>query len=355
MLQNVRIRRALSLDPMGIWHIETNEKVKEVDASFGFVFVSLLDGRLLWKSLLDDDGQFESMKDEHLKVIHMESHIDYCLIALVEHAVSSKQYIYYYDESKEEMIELYDFNDFQKRISWIVFEKFRVDCLHGLVLDEENNLYSLSINGNIIERKPISIESCGIVSKIYSGAYHFVILDEKGYVYTMGNNSYCQCGITTVVNNDQLDFPKSVTIPQCIDILKDSVRIIKAGCGASHTLLLSDDGCVYAIGSNSEGQCGQSNEYKQLLNPTLVESDSNNATIGDVIDIACGSSASFLTSANDDSGEIMFYGCGSFQQMNSFGYLEEKRQYGFSLLSEMKSKHSMVYCSSISNNAFLLQ
>lgn len=89
---------------------------------------------------------------------------------------------------------------------------------------------------------PISLK----VEKIACGYQHIMFISQSN-VYAMGLNNYGQCGIeqsTKIVNK-----PNKIELP-------DNFIVKDVQCGERHTLILSDDGCIYTLGSNEYGQCG---------------------------------------------------------------------------------------------------
>jgi len=49
-----------------------------------------------------------------------------------------------------------------------------------------------------------------------------------------------------------------VTLKEVIapELIYGKRKIIKAGCGYKHTILLSENGTLFALGNNKFGQCG---------------------------------------------------------------------------------------------------
>jgi len=72
------------------------------------------------------------------------------------------------------------------------------------------------------------------------GSYHTVLVSEDGkHIWTFGFNKYGQLG-----NGDNKDryVPTEIKINK--NELPEDVKIVKVGCGASHTVLLSDDDSI---------------------------------------------------------------------------------------------------------------
>jgi alpha-tubulin suppressor-like RCC1 family protein len=155
------------------------------------------------------------------------------------------------------------------------------------------HLYQIKLEIDLsIERIVIEDFNDIIVEQVVTASYHYIIIDQEGTCFAWGYNNYSQCGI---VEEDGLTFPRIIDKPTSIDILRDDIPIQTAACGASHTLLLSKDGDVYAMGNNKFGQCGI-NDVEIQLQPTLIEQDSNLESIEQVKQIACGSHHSVILS-----------------------------------------------------------
>ncbi len=84
------------------------------------------------------------------------------------------------------------------------------------------------------------------VSAISCGSYHSLALTESGLVFSWGSNGRGQLGIGHTRNSIK---------PQLINN-RSNVFIKKIRCGRFHSLLLSNDGDIYAFGSNDYGQLG---------------------------------------------------------------------------------------------------
>ncbi|KAL9648575.1 hypothetical protein ABK040_012234 [Willaertia magna] len=186
------------------------------------------------------------------------------------------------------------FNDTSNRIIHFALKKFSTDTLNLIVLLNDGKVKELrystekgcDIQDVTTEKKIINIDS---------GAYHYILTDEQHNVHALGNNAYSQCGISSISDNPN-DFPIQIDEPKCIEILKNDVKIKKVCCGASHTLFLSEDGLLYVVGSNREGQLGLGPNIKHQLEPTLVEHDiTEEILLENVVDISCGINYSILT------------------------------------------------------------
>jgi alpha-tubulin suppressor-like RCC1 family protein len=148
------------------------------------------------------------------------------------------------------------------------------------------------------------VKNIGMVS---CGRYHTMLLDDTGYVYGCGSNSFGQLGIGL------LDTSKN-TLVQMVGgaaLSADVSGVYNIGsvaCGAYHTILLDQSGYVYGCGYNNYGQLGDGTNNDSN---TLVQMISGNAFFGDVYgvkninDITCGA---YHTVLLDQSGFL--YACG---------------------------------------------
>ena len=84
------------------------------------------------------------------------------------------------------------------------------------------------------------------------------------HVYTWGSNESGQLGHEKEGWNTKTNFD-----PNLVSDL-DGKRVIQVACGHSHTLALTDVGCVYSWGCNKFGQVGQSNVGVAVPRPSQV-------------------------------------------------------------------------------------
>ncbi|KAL7644766.1 UNVERIFIED_CONTAM: hypothetical protein RMT77_004579 [Armadillidium vulgare] len=156
-----------------------------------------------------------------------------------------------------------------------------------------------------------------IILKVACGDEHTTIVTGSGRVFVIGNNSNGQLGLGS---------RKSVSKPSCIKALKPQ-RVIQIACGRAHTLAATDIGSVFAWGNNGDGQLGVGNfedknspvEILKLPKPPLQ--------------LAAGSAHSMLLT---DNGQIYAWGSnkeGQLGFLNGSKLLPSKLELNFKISS----------------------
>ena len=99
------------------------------------------------------------------------------------------------------------------------------------------------------------------IIKIESGAYHNLLLDDLGHVYSFGGNGFGQCGVKP-------DTDRVVT-PFVIESLLDC-KIEDIGCGYSHSFVKSVLNEFYLFGFNGSNQCITYDERDRVKTPFCI-------------------------------------------------------------------------------------
>lgn len=100
------------------------------------------------------------------------------------------------------------------------------------------------------------------VTDISCGVYHTLVLTQGDKVYSFGGGAGGKLGLDILLEND-------VLIPNKIMSLDDS-RVVEVAAGPYHSLALSEDGKVYAWGSNREGRLGVRSAKETYMLPELI-------------------------------------------------------------------------------------
>ncbi|XP_046945367.1 RCC1-like G exchanging factor-like protein isoform X4 [Lynx rufus] len=104
------------------------------------------------------------------------------------------------------------------------------------------------------------------VLQVSCGRAHSLILTDREGVFSMGNNSYGQCGRNVV--EDEI-YSESHRVTRLQDFEGQVVQVV---CGQDHSLFLTDKGEVYSCGWGADGQTGLGH-YNITSVPTKVGGD----------------------------------------------------------------------------------
>ncbi|RZC72490.1 hypothetical protein C5167_047973 [Papaver somniferum] len=103
-------------------------------------------------------------------------------------------------------------------------------------------------------------------------SFHCVALDVEGRAYTWGKNTKGQLGHGDMINRDR---------PTIVFGLSGH-KIIKAGAGRAHTVVVTDDGKSFAFGWNKHGQCGTGSTRTEFLQSPV------SSQVSEVTNVVCG-------------------------------------------------------------------
>uniref|UniRef100_A0A8C5KU53 RCC1-like G exchanging factor-like protein n=2 Tax=Jaculus jaculus TaxID=51337 RepID=A0A8C5KU53_JACJA len=104
------------------------------------------------------------------------------------------------------------------------------------------------------------------VLQVSCGRAHSLVLTDSEGVFSMGNNSYGQCG-RTVVDNEV--YSESHTVHRMQDF---DGQVVQVACGQDHSLFLTEKGEVYSCGWGADGQTGLGH-YHITSTPTKLAGD----------------------------------------------------------------------------------
>ncbi|KIH66861.1 regulator of condensation [Ancylostoma duodenale] len=144
-------------------------------------------------------------------------------------------------------------------------EVVQVACgpLHCIALLESGAVavWGEQADGAILHSPQIVTQLIGVpIVRVVAGGRHCVAISAGGGVYVWGHNEYGQLG-----TGDTL--PRST--PHFLEGMS-AMHIIEAYCGDSHTLLLSQEGRLFAFGSDVHGQIGGGKKFDKHTNPAAV-------------------------------------------------------------------------------------
>lgn len=107
---------------------------------------------------------------------------------------------------------------------------------------------------------PLQLRHRPVVS-ITCGENHSMVMTIGGNVYSWGENTHGQLGLSDTTNRLR---------PELIKALR-SMGATKISAGRNHSLVISQSGLLLAFGSNNHGQCGVDSEVKVQPQPVVVE------------------------------------------------------------------------------------
>ena len=135
---------------------------------------------------------------------------------------------------------------------------------HTLIITNDDNLWSWGGNyfgqlchGDKKGRSSPQKTSFSNISKISAGCHHSLFQNNKGEIFSCGNNLQGACGSG--------NFKKFQITPRVM--LNAPSNIVQFVCGNNHSLFLDSEGNVYSVGHNGFGQLGLGhNTYQNELN-----------------------------------------------------------------------------------------
>ena len=131
----------------------------------------------------------------------------------------------------------------------------------GFVFAWGLNIYGQLGLGNTADyREPELIRTlaCEQVVHISAGYLHSAAVTESGTLFTWGHNPDCRLLKSVQCYGNKTQQPRSYSIPQLCDAFVAKM-IVEVSCGATHSVVIDNDGAVYTGGSPEWGQLGVPN------------------------------------------------------------------------------------------------
>uniref|UniRef100_T1KZ52 RCC1-like domain-containing protein n=2 Tax=Tetranychus urticae TaxID=32264 RepID=T1KZ52_TETUR len=147
------------------------------------------------------------------------------------------------------------------------------------------------------------------IKQVACGRAHTIILTTDNTLYSLGNNSFGQCGVPILEKKPKLDYTLINEIHGVPGIVE------KVVCGQDHTLFLLQSGEVYACGWSADGQTGLG--YRNVSIPTKVCGDIDGEKIVDISSFSDG------VLACNDKGDVFCWGNSEYAQ---FGLISDNYQ-----------------------------
>jgi X-linked retinitis pigmentosa GTPase regulator len=92
-----------------------------------------------------------------------------------------------------------------------------------------------------------------------------LVATNQGLLYAFGSNSHCQLGFESEESTHIYPHPVK------IEYFRSRISWKQISMGAEHTCVLTNNGEVYLWGSNEDGQCGQELGYDIITNPRELQ------------------------------------------------------------------------------------
>jgi len=130
-----------------------------------------------------------------------------------------------------------------------------------------NNQYGQLGDGTTTNRDtPVNVASDVIA--IAAGSYHSLYITKDGKLWAMGYNIPDPSGNNTTTTSDGATNDDSVTYQATpVQVASDVVSVT---AGGFHSLFVTDDGSLWAMGDNTEGQLGTNAVAEESKAPVLV-------------------------------------------------------------------------------------
>ncbi|XP_043288767.1 probable E3 ubiquitin-protein ligase HERC4 isoform X2 [Venturia canescens] len=182
---------------------------------------------------------------------------------------------------------------------------------YTVIVTRDGQIYSCGNNdyGQLGHEKPrkrlqlIPGLEAFVFKRVACGSSHTVAINEWGQLFSWGCNTDGQLGFISPNGSEPS--------PRMVKALGTSV-IIQIACGLSHVVALTNNGEIYAWGSNNEGQLGFGQELLASNKPLLV----NSLVSIPIAFIACGG---YHTIAVSKSGAVYGWGRNTFSQLGISG------------------------------------
>uniref|UniRef100_T1H2N0 RCC1-like domain-containing protein n=1 Tax=Megaselia scalaris TaxID=36166 RepID=T1H2N0_MEGSC len=141
-----------------------------------------------------------------------------------------------------------------------------------------------------------------------AGRAHSVVVTKNGTIFTLGNNSYGQCG-RNIIKDEVYKGSHIVHRIENGSFTGEGEEIVSVECGQDHTMFLTNLGKVYTCGWGADGQTGQGH-YMNSSEIKEIEGDIKGEKI---VKLACSSDCVLAVNEN---GEVFGWGNSEYGQLD---------------------------------------
>lgn len=205
---------------------------------------------------------------------------------------------------------------------------------HAIILDKKGYVWTIGRNnyGQLGDSSlknspnPKKVKGLKRIAKISRGYDHSIALDSAGNLYLWGRNNYGQIGCPSIL--DQLTPQK----------LPNHANFIAVEGGHWHTVGLKKDGTVWTWGHNFFGELGNgTREHSQWPTSVMQMVNSQKSVLNDIVQIA---SVGYHTLALKKDGSVWAWGSNNYNELGYKG--NEIQQYAIEVKGIPKIKEVAV-------------
>ncbi|XP_058854343.1 RCC1-like G exchanging factor-like protein [Acipenser ruthenus] len=142
------------------------------------------------------------------------------------------------------------------------------------------------------------------VLQVACGRAHSLILTDNEGVFSLGNNSYGQCG-RKVIEDEVYSGSHMIHRIEGFDS-----KVVQVACGQDHSLFLTDTGNVYSCGWGADGQTGLGH-HRVSSQPTMLRGDLVGVRVRQVV------SYGDCSLAVSQEGELFGWGNSEYLQLSA--------------------------------------
>lgn len=167
----------------------------------------------------------------------------------------------------------------------------------GTGINHRGQLGDGTLNNRNTPTNMVGLETAGAVKDISAGSEHTVILTDDGKVWATGYG-----------NSGQLGGIAQTSTPIEIGSISSIGKVTQIASGDWHTLYLMENGAVYGLGDSTSGQLGI-NSYSKVSSPQQVQTIEGYGGVkqiaaGDWHSIFVTNSGSVLATGNNNKGQL---------------------------------------------------
>ena len=304
------IEEASNIDLSGyVEQEEYNGKIAELEGKVNEAFTSANNGKQLIASaignpLITGNSTFKAMSEAILGLRRESDNENDVREVLYNMMIEDGYNEATNSMTVDELIELLD----DSQIDTCEIKQIACGESHAFVLKNDGSLWACGLNdkgqlglNNTTNKTTFTQVTTNInndVKQVACGGKHTFIIKNDGSIWATGYNYFGQLGLNNTVDRNVFT-----------QVYTDITDIKQIACGQNYTIILANDGGLWACGSNNYGEQGLgTSDYDAHSTFTKVTTNINN----DVKEVVCGYHSTYILK-NDGS----LWACG----YNNFGQL----------------------------------